>query len=411
MRPAAGTRVMIIGGGFAGLYTALYVSQSALGKSRKSEIILLEPRERFLFTPLLYERLSNEIDWWEIAPTYERLLLGTGIQHRSLAVDAIDLAERRVIVGDGSRLPYDYLVLGVGRATALPPIPGLAEHAYSFRTFEDAERLTEKLKFLAAAERGSAVNIAIIGGGPSGVELACKISDCFPAKRVRIQLIEQSNWFLSGFNSPIRQAAQKALARRAVQIDCGTSLKEVQSKEIKLTVDGKEINRTVDLVIWAGGTQRQSCLASLDCEQNELGQLLTEATLQLPSDERVFALGDLAQIKGDNSTPNTAQAAYQAAACAAKNIEALIQGKSLKPFKYKHLGDMLTLGKGGAVLNSFGLTLTGQIASAARRFIYVFRLPTRFHRWEVLRHLLQRWGQDFVAGLSGRKSGRAQRRK
>ena len=131
-------------------------------------------------------------------------------------------------------------------------------------------------------------------------------------------------------------------------------------------------------------------IRQLDCEKNSQGKLLTRPTLQLVSYPEVFALGDLAEIRNrEKLVPATAQAAYQQAKSVANNLRATIRGRRLQPFRYLYLGDMLALGKEVAIVSSFGLNLEGKLASIVRRLVYIFRLPTFRHRWQVLINFLK----------------------
>jgi NADH dehydrogenase len=381
-------RICILGGGFGGLYTALYL-QRTLGKKFKNyQIRLVEPKDHFLFTPLLYELVTGELQAWEIAPTYQQLLAHTNVELWQEAVSSVDLAHRRVRLQNGESLIYDYLVLAVGGETRLDTIPGAVEHAFPFRSLADAMHLKERLRFLEASGQHQ-IRVAVVGGGPNGVELACKLADRLKA-RGQVRLIERGDRILKTFSVASRAVAYKALQRRGVQIELETGIEAIAAHH--LTLVHQEQTRTIDtdLVLWTAGTQTLDWVRDLPCQQNSQGQLLTSPTLQLADYPEVFALGDLAAIQtvGRQPVPATAQAAYQQASCAARNLRAAITDKSLLSFRYLHLGEMLTLGTNSAVVWSFGLTLQGAIACVIRHWIYLQRMPTLRHRLRVIRHWL-----------------------
>ena len=389
--------ICILGGGFGGLYTALSLSKTPLVKSGKVKVTLVERKEHFLFTPLLYELITRELQRWQIAPSYQKLLCHTPIDLCQQQVTQVDLDSKQVKLANHQSLSYDYLVLALGRTNRYADISGLKDYALTFRTIEDAELLNQRLHLLERSSR-QRFSIAVIGGGPNGVELACKISDRLK-KRGQIYLIERGNQILSNFSQGLRKASQRALASRGIQFLSDTRIEAIQSDHINLVERQQPLNLPVDLVLWAAGTQTLDLIFNLNCPKNEQGKLDTEATLQLCGYPEVFAMGDLASIVHPRNklVPATAQAAYQQANCVARNLSNLIENKKLTKFNYLHLGDMLTLGKKNAIVSSFGLNLEGGLADKIRRLVYIQRMPTWNHRWRVLKNVLH---QSFLEKLS-----------
>ena len=377
--------ICILGGGFGGLYTALYLSR--FFEVESGQITLVEPKDRFLFTPLLYELLTGELQRWEIAPSYHKLLHNKNIHFCQQSVQDVELKMRQVNLENGQKLVYDYLVLAVGNQTRYADIPGVVEHTLKFRTLADAELLHERLRLLEATQRQH-LRLAIIGGGPSGVELACKLADRL-GKRGQVSLIERGAEILKPYSRGVQKAAQKAMTRR-VQLHLNTSVKEIEAEQITVVQNNQTFTWSVDLVLWTAGTETKKWVRHLDCQHNEWGQVLTRPTLQLVDFPEVFAVGDLADAQ-NNRIPATAQAAYQQASRVAKNLKAALQGRRLRPFHYLHLGDMLTLGKGAAIVSSFSINISGSVGALLRRLIYVQRLPTWRHRLQVLKNLLMGW--------------------
>lgn len=391
-------RICILGGGFGGLYTALYLSRFAWVRAGKCKMILVEQNDRFLFTPLLYELITGELQPWEIAPSYQKLLGGTEIAFYQQTIRGVDLKTRQVVLDDGAELAYDYLVLAVGTQNRWANIPGVQTHALTFRTLADVERLEARLKILEASDR-QRLRLAAIGGGANGVELACKLADRLD-KRGQVHLIERGEEILKNFPSGVRKAAYRALRSRNIKIDRLTEVTAIEADSMTVVRDGKTVVLPVDLVLWTAGTQARDWIARLDCPKSDRGKLLIHPSLQLVDYPEVFALGDLADIgNGSQPVPATAQAAYQQASRAAKNLAAALQGKRLQPFRYLHLGDMLTLGKGAAVVSSSFLNLEGKLAAAIRRLVYIQRLPTLRHRLLVFKHLLVQVASGILARL------------
>jgi demethylphylloquinone reductase len=389
MRHNKTIRICILGGGFGGLYAALYLSRFAWVKKGKCSITLIEKNDRFLFTPLLYELITGELEPWEIAPSYQKLLSGTPIEFCQRAIAAIDLKSRQVTLDDGATITYDYLVLAVGTQNRWADIPGVETHALTFRTIADVERLEAKLQILEASDR-QRLRLVVIGGGPNGVELSCKLADRL-GKRAQVRLIERGGAILKNFSAGVGKASYRAMRDRKIQLDLLTEVQAIAADSITIVKDGTPETLRVDLVLWTAGTETREPIYRLDCQKNEWGKPIARPTLQLIDYPEVFVLGDLAEIRNSSKlVPATAQAAYQQASHAAKNIKAMLLGKRLKPFRYLHLGDMLTLGKGAAIVSSFFLNIEGPLAAAIRRVVYIQRLPTLRHRLQVFKHLLQK---------------------
>lgn len=378
-------RVCIVGGGFGGLYTALSLVRRSRHHGQVCTITLIEPRDRFLFTPLMYELLSDELKPWEIAPSYGELLHQTGVKHLQTRVQRWHLDHRTVHLETGDRLEYDYLVVATGSQEPPLSLPGWREHSYRFRTLADVARLEDRLANLEASDRAQ-IRVAVVGGGPSGVELACKVSDRLGTRGV-VRLLERGDRILKPFAPRLRRTALRALARRRVQLQYHTEVSAITADTLTYrTSDRAPETQPVDLVIWAAGTQPTPWLGTEP--GGETLPKAVQATLQLPSYPEVLVVGDQAQMpwQRDRPAPRTAQAAYQAAEVVAHNLVALMQGRSLKSFRYLHLGDMMTLGKGNALVSSFGLVFSGAIAGLVRQVVYLQRLPTLHHRWQVLTH-------------------------
>ncbi|TAF66720.1 MAG: NAD(P)/FAD-dependent oxidoreductase [Oscillatoriales cyanobacterium] len=369
-------RICILGGGFGGLYTALRLSQLPFPKAEKPEIVLVDRRDRFLFVPLLYELLTDELQTWEIAPPFTELLENTGVRFCQGTVCGIDIETKRVLLHDGPEFACDRLVLALGGETPLDMVNGAVEYAYSFRTLKDAYRLEERLRFLEAKNTDK-IRVAIVGAGYSGVELACKLADRLGEKG-RVRLVEQSDMMLRTSPEFNRDAATKALEKRQVWTDLETSVDSIGSDTISLMYKGQLDILPVDIVLWTVGTQVSQAVRSLPLKQNQRGQLITTPTLQIVDRPDIFALGDIAECHdaSGQKLPTTAQVAFQQADYTAWNIWASLTGRPLLPFRYQPLGEMMTLGIDNATMAGLGIKLDGQLAHIARRLAYLYRMPT-----------------------------------
>jgi demethylphylloquinone reductase len=376
-------KICILGGGFGGLYTALRLSKLPWTKAEAPEIILVDQQDRFLFSPLLYELVTGELQTWEVAPPYEELLTNTGIRFHQASVSSIDLEGRRVALGDGETLAYDRLVLALGGETPLDWVPGVAQYALPFRTLEDANRLRERLRILEASE-AEKIRVAVIGGGYSGVELACKLAERLGSKG-RLRLVEQATEILRTSPEHNRQVATQALSDLGVWIDLETTVEAVAEDSLSLKYRDQVDIIPVDLVLWTVGVKMNPAVEALPLKRTDRKRIAITQTLQAIDHPEVFALGDLAEcldVEGQQ-VPATAQAAIQQADYAGWNIWASLTERPLLPFRYQHLGEMMTLGTDKATLTGLGLELEGELAHVARRLAYLYRMPTLDHQIRV----------------------------
>jgi demethylphylloquinone reductase len=376
-------RICIVGGGFGGLYTAMRLNELPWENNQKPEITIIDKSDRFLFSPLLYELITEELQTWEIAPPFEEILADTGIIFRQGSVTKIDVEQKEVTVDENLTIKCDRLVLATGNKTPLNTVPGAREFAIPFRNLDDAYRLKEKLRLLSESDKDK-IRVAIVGGGYSGVELACKISDLL-GDRGRIRILDRGNQILDRATEYNRQTAVKTLEQRQIWLDLETETTEVTPETISLRYKGQIDTIPVDLVAWTVGNQVSSLTENLNLAKNPQGLLKIKPTLQLLERDDIYALGDIAECldESGNLLPATAQVAYQQSDYCAWNIWADLNQKPLLSFRYQPLGEMITLGKDSAVLTGLGLKLEGIPAYIARRLIYLYRLPTLKHQLTV----------------------------
>ncbi|WJI26520.1 NAD(P)/FAD-dependent oxidoreductase [Thermosynechococcus sp. B3] len=378
---AVKSQICILGGGFGGLYTALRLGQFPW--SAPPEITLVDQSDRFVFTPLLYELITGELQAWEIAPPFVELLKETPVVFHQGTVSAVALKEKTVHLTEGTPLIYDKLVLALGGETPKNSIPGVAEYALTFRTLSDAYRLEEALQRRERSDRDR-IRVVVVGAGPSGVELACKLAERL-GSRGRIRLVDRNTEILKSSPEFNRKAALRALEERGVWIDLETTPVAVTADQISLQYKDRVDDLPVDIVLWTVGTAVSPVIAALDLPKTSTGRLQVMPTLQVVDHPEIFALGDAADAVDEQgqAIPHTAQAAFQQADYAAWNLWASLSDRPLLPCRYSHLGEMLTLGTDRAALAGLGLTLDGPLAYLARRLAYLYRMPTLEHQLKV----------------------------
>jgi demethylphylloquinone reductase len=382
--------IAIVGGGFGGLYTAL-----ALAEQRQHPpLLLIEPNAEFLFLPLLYELLSGELRRWEIAPRYDTLLAGRGIAWLRDSVVEIDSRSRCLHTASGRKLHYSQLVLATGARLQSFGIPGVIEHALSFRSLADVDRLQGLVAQLRQRQQ-PLQRLAIVGAGPTGVELACKLADMLAGAAV-VELIEQGPLPLPQARAFNREQATEALQRRDVRLRCNCRVLEVASDQIRLQGATGEELLAVAGVVWTAGLAFAPPAIQPALQDNR-GRLAVNEHLQLIGQPQIFALGDIAALHTGNSDsdpsaspggdsppwPATAQVAFQQATCLATNLILARRQMPLQAFRFQDLGEMLSLGRGEATLVGSGLTLAGAAAFQLRRLAYLTRLPGRSHQLRV----------------------------
>lgn len=375
--------VVIVGGGFGGLYTALALA----ARKGHPPILLIEPNERFLFLPLLYELFSGELRSWEIAPRYDALLAGKGVAWLQDRVSRINSNTNTVETQSGRQLNFSRLVIATGAATNSFGIPGVGEHSLGFRTLADVERLQQLVEQLRQHRR-PLQRIAVVGAGASGVELACKLADSLEGAAV-VELIERSTNLLPAAKAFNREQAKLALQRKDIRLRCHTEVVAVGSDHLELLGPQGPERLATNGVIWTAGLRFEAppiepkSPAGAKAAAGANGRLACQADLQVLDHPRLFAIGDIAQLDGLDPVPTTAQVAFQQADCLAANLLHSLADEPLEPFHFKDLGEMMSLGKGEAALTGGGFTLAGPAAFQIRRLAYLSRMPGKTHQAKV----------------------------
>ena len=386
-------RVVIVGGGFGGLFTAL-----ELGSDH--DVTLVSDEDHFLFTPMLYEYLSGEVEEWHIAPAYKELL----DSHVNLVCDevtSIDLDEQLIDFKRQSEiLNYDVLVLAVGGVTNFAGVAGAAEHAIPFRKIAHADELRSRM--VAALDRvppdlppqdtQRALTFAVVGAGASGVELATKMADllrdAFQRRALRgeprVLVIEMGDKVVPGMGREIREFVDDALRESHVEVHTLTRVVSVTERTVVIEHEGRQTEIDAAAVVWAGGVRVSPLVESLRLEKINRGLIVVNPTLQLPSRENLFALGDIAFYKDAAPTlAGTAQLALQQAALVARNVKAFLAGDPLETRHFEELGEAVSLGTERAAVLAGGKAFGGPLARQARFALYTARLPTWHHRLRV----------------------------
>jgi NADH:ubiquinone reductase (non-electrogenic) len=386
-------KIVILGGGFGGLFTALELARSA-------EVTLVSDEDHFLFTPMLYEYLSREVEAWHIAPRYDELIEGN-IHLIQSKITAVDLTSQTVSLTSYEKiLNYDVLVLAVGGVTNYVGVEGAEEFSLPFRKLVHADKLRQRM--VTALDHvppdrppqdvRRELTFAVVGAGASGCELSTKMADllldAFKRRALpgepRVLVIEMGDRVVPGMGEQIREFVEDALRQSHVEVHTKTRVVKVSSDEITFEHEGIRESLKTAGVVWTGGVKMGPVVEQLDAEKNKRGLLIVKGTLQLSQHVNAFALGDIAVYPDAAPTlAGTAQLAFQEATLAARNIKAFLEGKELQTKHFEELGEAMSLGTERAAVLSGGKAFGGALARQARFALYTSRLPTWHHRLRV----------------------------
>jgi NADH dehydrogenase len=367
--------VVILGAGFGGV--------GALKRLRDADvrITLVSKRDFQSFQPLLYQVATAELAPTEVAYPVRDLLHGhENVIFHQATVKEIDLAKKLVIAEGIAPLEFDYLILGLGAVVNFFNTPGADEHAIPLYTMEDAIHVRHHiLQTLEAVEKNpaliddGALTFCIVGGGPTGVELAGALGDLrsnlkhdypnLPTERAKVILYEHSPHLLGAFKTNVQDYARKELEARGVEVQTGTGVTAVGPTSISLSSGATVRTHTL---VWAAGLQANPVAKSLGVATVHGNRVPVGPDLQVEGHPGVFAIGDMAAItdgKTNKVLPGLGSVALQAGRHAGESIKRLIAGKAPEPFEYLDKGTMAQIGRGAGVVEfSWGGTLTGHVA-------------------------------------------------
>ncbi|HEX6624994.1 MAG TPA: NAD(P)/FAD-dependent oxidoreductase [Pyrinomonadaceae bacterium] len=387
-------RIVVIGGGFGGLFTAL-------GMARAGEVTLITNEDHFLHTPMLYEYLSGEVEAWHIAPTYRELLGDDRVRFVQGAVVNVDFDAKEVeVAGRVRRLAYDYLVLAVGGVTNFWGVEGAEKYAMPFRKLRHADdlraRMIESLDRVqpdaAPQDARRAATFVVVGAGASGVELATKMSDlltdAFRRRGLRgeprVVVVEMGDEVVPGMADDIRRVVEEALRERRIELHTRARVVKVSEDGAVIEHEGERTEIEASGVIWTAGVRVNPLVEKLNVERDRRGLIVVEPSLQVRGREGVFAVGDIALFTDiPPSLAGTAQLAFQESSLVAANVQALIDGGVPARGHFQELGEAVSLGTADAAVLAAGQVVTGPLARQARFALYTTRLPTWQHRLKV----------------------------
>lgn len=388
-------RIVILGGGFGGVYTAIHL-EKLLARERAVEICLVSRDNFFLFTPMLHEIAASDLEITNIVNPLRKLLHKVEVLVGD--VNEIDLPNKRVSISHGYRkqsrqIDYDHLVIALGSITNFYNLPGFPELALAMKSLPDAIRLRAQIiRHLEEAnsecnpiDRQSLLTFVVAGGGFAGVETVAAVNDFvrealpfYPnlcEDMLRVMLVHSGPVILPELGESLGGYAQKVLAQRGVEVRLNTRVKSMTENSVFL-VDSVAIpSRTL---VWTAGTVPSPLISSLPCTK-ERGRIRVNQFLRVSDWPDVWAVGDCAFVPDirnpGQSHPPTAQHAIREGKVVARNIASALLGRPLRSFSFRTIGLLASIGRRTGVARIFGFNFSGFFAWWMWRTVYLSKLP------------------------------------
>lgn len=370
-------KVVILGAGFGGLTAARALDKEA-------QVLLIDQHNYQTFLPLLYQVSTAGLAADHVAYPIRGALRKTNVKFRMGSPSAIDHQNNTITLSDGFQIEYDHLVIALGSTTADFGVPGVTEYAMGMKTVSEALNIRSKVMLayekMCAASDLQNFEIAVVGGGPTGVEMAGAFAELIRgplksdyaqvASRFKVSIIEAGPRLLPSFAPSLAQKTKEDLEKLGVTVLTNTSIKEVKADSL-LTDNGAVI--PAKLTVWAAGVKGVSVIEKLGLPINR-GRLVVDSTLQVNGFKNIWAIGDVAGVQDNsgNLLPMVAPVAMQQARFLAKQISFNKLAKPLQNFKYRDKGAMATIGRHKAIVEVKGIKLSGPIAWLAWLWLHLF---------------------------------------
>ncbi len=389
-------RVLILGGGFGGLYAALELDKH-IGKRDDVEVTLVNRENFFSFTPMLHEVAASDLDVTHIVNPVRKML--KHVRFFLGDVESVDLDRRAVTVAHGferhtHELAYDHLILSLGSTSNFFGLPGLEERALTMKSLADASglrnRLIEHLEeadtecAAKACARGPLLTCVVAGGGFAGVETIAAINDFvrgairfYPNlgnESIRMVLVHSGETILPELSEKLGRYAARKLAERGIELRLGARVTGMSDAGVQLS-DGSTL--ATRMLVWTAGTAPHALLSTLPCA-SERGRIVVDEHLEVKDHPGVWAVGDCAVVpdgKTGRACPPTAQHALRQGRVLARNVLAAIDSGKKKPFRFATVGQLATIGRRTGVANVLGVNFSGFVAWWLWRTIYLAKLP------------------------------------
>lgn len=403
-------QILILGGGFAGVYTAMYLEEGMFwGERDQYEISLVSLENYMVFQPLLPEVISGTIEMLHVITPIRRMAKRTRLHTREIV--SIDMQRQIVTLGPEflpktKELRFDHLVVALGSRLNYSIVPGMREHAIPFKYLGDALRLrTAIVQVLEEAdnetdpdERRRLLTFVVGGGGFSGVECIAEMHDflisaisayqSIKAKDLRVVLLQSADRILPELGESLAKYAQKILVERGIEIRLNTRLQAVTAEgavlQSKSSKDAEFIPARIVVATVPAAPHR--LIEKLPVEKDKGGRVVVSAEMLVPGTSNLWAIGDCAAVPQPDGimSPPTAQHALRQAKTCASNILATLRGTPMRRFSFTGLGKLASLGHRSAVAEVFGIKMHGFIAWVFWRAVYLSKFPGLDRKWRIL---------------------------
>lgn len=379
-------RVVIVGGGFGGLWAAKALANKPV------DVTLIDRKNHHVFQPLLYQVATAVLSPGEIATPIRRIIHYAKNTEVILGeVTSFDTANKKVILDDGTEVAFDYLIVAAGARHAYFGHDEWETSAPGLKTIEDAVEIRRRvLLAFEHAEREAylkgekrSLNFVIVGGGPTGVELAGAIAGiarqalakdfmAIDTRDAKVVLFEGSDRVLGTFAKELSESAKMQLEDLGVEVRLNSFVKDIAPGKVKV---GDEWIKC-DVVLWATGVAASPIGKQLGVETDKAGRVFVNPDLTIPGHDNIFVIGDMASLKQENGepVPGVSPAAMQMGDATAANILADLKGKERQNFRYVDKGTMATIGRSKAIADVQGFKFKGFIAWMMWLFLHVFFL-------------------------------------
>jgi NADH dehydrogenase len=389
-------QVVIVGGGFAGLAAARALRNAPV------TVTVVDRHNHHVFQPLLYQVATAALSPGDIASPI-RWILRRQANVRVLMADvtSVDAAGKAIVMDGGERLPYDYLILAAGATHSYFGRDDWASHAQGLKTLDDALAMRRRmLRAFEEAEREAdparrrhLLTFVLIGGGPTGVELAGALAeiarhtlrhefDRIDPESARIVLIEAGPSIMPAFPDSLRDSARRALRKLGVEVWENARVTNVEAEAVQVGDD----RIAAHTILWSAGVAASSLGASLGVPLDRVGRVTVAPDLSVPGHPEIFIAGDLANFTHQTGAalPGVAQVAKQQGSHAARNIDAVVRGGATRPFRYLDPGNMATIGRAAAIADFGWLRVSGFLGWLMWLFVHILFLVGFRNRLSVL---------------------------
>lgn len=393
-------KILILGGGFGGLYT--YKGLYEYFKHDEVDVTIVNRNNYFLFTPLLHEVATGSIAHHQVVESIRQIIYKTNDKLHVADVISVD-CEKQLVKTSIDELPYDVLVLALGATTNFFSAPGAEENCLVLKDLHDAIRLRNSIiesfekasEMKTEEERKKELSFAIVGGGATGVELVTEIAEfvndtfikyyhgLIKCSDISISLINSGGEILMPFHPSLRQSALEVLKKKKIKVMLNMVVKEVKKGSVVFNDDS---NMEVNHIIWTAGVKPNVPVFTHPVPTDKGGRIIVNESLQIPECPNVFVIGDMASFadKDGKPLPMLAQVAVRQGFHIGGNIKRLFAAKKPLPFSFKSQGSLVSLGQWHAIANIKGIKFSGPVAWFLWRTIYLFKFLSGSKRVKIV---------------------------